>query len=132
MFGSIDGLVMFLGLTLGLIVSRQDSSAVWHAALGGSAGELAGMTAGQRISAPQDGWGSAVACGASGAAACLAPAVPFLFLARVPALCVALAAACAVAGVIARLRPEHGAAAVLRTYGVLAAAGALSGLTGLG
>lgn len=37
-FGGVDGLTMFLGLALGLIASRQGSSAVWHAALGGQPG----------------------------------------------------------------------------------------------
>lgn len=130
-FGGIDGLVMFLGLTLGLIVAHQDSSAVWHAALGGAGGELVGMTSGQHLSDPGAGWKTAVACGVAGAIACAVPAVPYFILSRAPAIAVSLVIALAVAGVIAWLRPEHGMPAVTRTYLVLIGAGAVSGLTGL-
>ncbi len=130
-FGSVDGLTMFLGLTAGLVVSRQGSSAVWHAALGGAAGELIGMSSGQWLSDRESGVRAALACGAAGAAACAAPAVPFLVATGGAAKIAALAVAAVVAGVIARARPEHGWAAVASTYGVLAAAGAVSGLTGL-
>jgi hypothetical protein len=130
-FGGVDGLVMFLGLTLGLVVSRQAAAAVWHAALGGAAGELVGMTAGQHLSDPESGWPVALACGAAGGAACVLPAFPYLVTTGAAALAMALGIAAAVAGVIAWARPEHGRIAVLRTYGILIAAGVLSGLTGL-
>ena len=130
-FGGVDGLTMFLGLTLGLVVSRQDSSAVWHAALGGAAGELVGMTTGQHLSDPESGWPVALACGLAGAVACLSPAWPFLIWHRTAALGASLALAAVVAGMIAWLRPERGLAAIVRTYGILIAAGVLSGLTGL-
>ena len=130
-FGAVDGLVMFLGLSLGLIVAHQSRGAVWHAALGGAAGELVGMTAGQHLSAPDDGWRVAVACGLAGALACILPAFPFLFLSRWTALETALAISVAVAAVIAWLRPERGITAVVRTYSILIIAGLLAGLTGL-
>jgi hypothetical protein len=130
-FGSVDGLTMFLGLTAGLIVSRQGEAAIWHSALGGSAGELIGMTSGQWLSDRAAGWKAAVACGVAGAAACGLPAVPFLLASGTAARLGALACAVAVAGVISWLRPERGIAAIALTYGILAAAGILSGLTGL-
>jgi hypothetical protein len=130
-FGAVDGLTMFLGLTLGMIVSRQSPGAVWHAALGGAAGELVGMTAGQHLSDPASGWLAAVACGTAGGLACVLPAFPYLTLTGRAALGAALGIAAGVAAVIAWLRPERGLAAVVRTFGILAAAGALSGLTGL-
>lgn len=130
-FGAVDGLVMVLGITLGLIVARQSPSAVWHAALGGAAGELVGMTAGQNISDPESGWPVAILCGVAGALACLLPAVPYSGLTGRVALLSALGIAALVASVIVWLRPERGVAAVARTYGVLILAGALAGLTGL-
>lgn len=130
-FGGVDGLTMFLGLTAGLVVSRHDSSAIWHAALGGAAGELIGMTSGQWLSDRASGWRVAMACGAAGAAACAVPAIPFLVMSGTAARIAALVIAAAVAGVISWLRPERGPAAVAITYGILIAAGLLSGLTGL-
>lgn len=130
-FGSVDGLTMFLGLALGLIVSRQSASAVWHAALGGAAGELIGMTSGQWLSDRASGFPAALACGAAGGVACILPAIPFLVLPGDRARLAALGIAVVVAGVIARARPERGWQAVLDTYGILAGAGVLSGLTGL-
>ena len=130
-FGGVDGLTMFLGLTVGLVVSRQGSAAVWHAALGASAGELIGMTSGQWLSDKASGFKVALACGAAGAAACAVPAIPFLVSGGIPARISALIIAAVVAGVISWLRPERGVAAVAITYGILAGAGVLSGLTGL-
>lgn len=122
---------MFLGLVLGIIVSRQSGTAAWHAALGGAAGELVGMSSGQYISDRAAGLRVAVACGLAGAVACAAPGIPFAFMPRLPALGTALVIAALVALAITWLRPEKGLAAVAQTYGVLAAAGILSGLTGL-
>lgn len=130
-FGSVDGLTMFLGLALGLIVSRQSSPAVWHAALGGAAGELIGMTSGQWLSDRASGLPVALACGIAGGTACALPAIPFLVLPQGSARLAALGTAAVVAGVIARARPEHGWRAVLDTYGILLTAGTVSGLTGL-
>ena len=130
-FGSVDGLVMFLGITLGLIVAHQSTHAIWHAALGGAAGELVGMTAGQHISDPESGWRVAVLCGAAGALACVLPAAPYAILNGRVALASALGISVVVATVIVWLRPERGIAAIAHTYGVLILAGALAGLTGL-
>ena len=130
-FGLVDGLVVVTGLILGLVVARQAPAAVWHAALAGAAGELVGMSAGQHLSDPDSGWRPALACGAAGGIACVLPALPYLAWRGAAALAAALAVAVAVAAVIAWLRPERGMPAVVRTYGILAAAGLLAGLTGL-
>lgn len=130
-FGGIDGLVMFLGLTLGLVIAHQGGTAVWHAAVGGAGGELVGMTSGQQLSDPESGWKVAVACGTAGALACGLPAVPFIVTSGTAALVASLVISAAVAGVIAWLRPESGWSGVLRTYAVLITAGIVSGLTGL-
>jgi len=126
-FGSVDGLTLFLGLTIGLIVARQGHQAIWHAALGGAAGELVGMTAGQHLSDPDSGWRVAIACGA----ASVLPAFPYLALTGTVALGAGLGIAAGVAAVITWLRPERGISAIVRTYGILIAAGLLSGLSGL-
>jgi len=130
-FGCIDGLVIFLGLTIGLIVAHQSQVAVWHAALGGAGGELVGMTAGQHLSDPESGWSTALLCGVSSAVACLLPAIPYVTMTHNYAIIISLVVAVVIAGVIARMRPEHGMSAVVRTYGIIIAAGIISGLTGL-
>jgi hypothetical protein len=130
-FGSVDGLTLFLGLTIGLIVARQGHQAIWHAALGGAAGELVGMTAGQHLSDPDSGWRVAIACGAASGLACVLPAFPYLALTGTVALGAGLGIAAGVAAVITWLRPERGISAIVRTYGILIAAGLLSGLSGL-
>jgi hypothetical protein len=130
-FGGVDGLTMFLGLTVGLVVARQGSAAVWHAAFGGGAGELIGMTSGQWLSDRASGWRVALLCGVAGAIACAVPGIPFLVASGMAARVAALVIAAVIAGVISWLRPERGAAAVSLTYGILVAAGVLSGLTGL-
>jgi hypothetical protein len=130
-FGMVDGLVVVAGLVLGLVVARQAPAAVWHAALGGAAGELVGMTAGQHLSDPGSGWRPALACGAASGIACVLPAVPYLVTTGAAALAAALTAAVAIAAVITWLRPERGWQAVVRTYGILIGAGLLAGLSGL-
>jgi uncharacterized membrane protein YeaQ/YmgE (transglycosylase-associated protein family) len=131
-FGSVDGLSMFLGITIGLIVAHHgESSTIWHAALGGAGGELAGMTAGQHLSDPDSGWLVAIVCGIAGALACVLPAFPYIALSGSTALAAALGIAVLVACCVAWLRPERGVTAVARTFAVLAAAGLLSGLSGL-
>jgi hypothetical protein len=131
-FGAVDGLTLVIGLVLGLAVSRQPGAALWHAALAGGAGELVGMSSGQYLSDKESGWWPALACGVASAAACLAPGVPFAVpgLSRWLAVTAACAVAVAVAAGIAWLRPERGAAAVTRTFGILAAAGTLAAATG--
>lgn len=130
-FGAVDGLVMVMGIVIGLLVARQGSNAAWHAALGGAAGELVGMTAGQHTSSPESGWRTALICGIAGAAACLAPALPFAALHGFTASLAGALIAAGVAAVICWLRPERGFRSVSRTFGVLIGAGILSGLTGL-
>lgn len=130
-FGAVDGLVMVMGIITALLIARQGHPAAWHAALGGAAGELVGMTAGQHTSDPASGWRVAALCGTAGGIACLAPAIPFIVLPGAAAVWTGIAVATAVAAVICALRPERGWRAVLLTYGVLAAAGLVSGLTGL-
>jgi len=130
-FGAVDGLTLVIGLIFGLIVARQAPAAVWHAALGGASGELIGMSTGQHMSDPDSGWPAAAACGIAGGLAVVMPAFPYLALTGAAALGAALGITAVVAGIIAWLRPEHGVAAVARTFGILAGAGLLSGLTGL-
>lgn len=129
--GSVDGLVMFMGIVFGILVSHHGGSAAWHAALGGGTGELVGMTAGIHESEPSAGWGKALICGAAGAVACVLPAVPFLFWSQWAALWAAMGISVALGAVIAWLRPEHGWRAIADTYLVLFAAAILSGLSGL-
>ena len=130
-FGAVDGLVMVMGIITGLLIARQGHLAAWHAALGGAAGELVGMSAGQHTSDPASGWRVALLCGSAGGIACLAPAIPFMMLPGAAAIVAAVIVAVAVAAVICVLRPEKGWRAVAVTYGVLTAAGLVSGLTGL-
>ena len=132
-FGSVDGLTLFMGLILGLVVSQQTNNAAWHAALGGGMGELVGMSVGAWLSgSTTGGWTGAAACGVAGCLSCLLPGIPFAVLSsREAALVASLIAAAAVAAVISVLRPEHGLVAVTHTYAVLLLAGVLSGLTGL-
>jgi hypothetical protein len=131
-FGSIDGLTMCLGLIFGLVISQQTNGAAWHAALGGAAGELVGMTSGQYLSDRESGIRVAAACGLAGALACLSPGIPFaITAARLPAIIAGSVIAVVVASVISWLRPERGIVAVAHTFGILAGAGILAGLTGL-
>ena len=130
-FGSVDGLTMFMGIVIGILVSGHGQAAAWHAAAGGGIGELVGMTAGQFQSDPGGGWKLAAACGAAGCAACLLPGVPFAVAAGAAAAVASAAVAVAIGAVICWLRPQKGWRAVALTYGVLAAAAVISGLAGL-
>ena len=130
-FGGVDGLTMVMAIVTGLLIARQPGSAAWHAAFGGAGGELVGMSAGQYLSDREAGLKVALTVGVAGGSACVLPAIPFALLPRFPAACAAVVTVLVLAGVIAWLRPEHGLQAVLRTYGILLAAGLLSGLTGL-
>lgn len=98
---------------------------MWHAAVGAGLAELVGMTAGMWLSDGHAGLPVAVSCGAAAAAACIAPAVPYLAVSGLTALLASLGLTAAVAGLVAWLRPERGALAVAQTYGVLIAAAAL-------
>lgn len=130
-FGSADGLVAWLGIIAGLAVSRQASGAIWHAALGVGLAESVGMTLGQYWSAKEDGLPAALACGLASCAACVTPAVPYIFLHGATALAASVALTVAIGALICWLRPEKGWAAVAKTFGLLMAAAVLCGLSGL-
>lgn len=110
-------------LALGIIVSLTGHpGAVFKAALGAGLAELVGMTAGSYLSDSGDGIWPALANGAAALAACAIPAIPYAAAAGWAARGPSLALVCAVAAVIAWLRPEKGALAWVQTYGILAAA----------
>lgn len=123
--GAADGLGIVVGLIAGLAVASEPPGALWHAALAGGLAELVSMAAAQRQADASGGWRGALLCGTASAAACVAPAIPYLFTAGLAALLPALTLAAAACGVVAWLRPEKGARAVLQTYGLTAAAGVL-------
>lgn len=116
--GGADGAIIVLGLIAGMLIAHQGAAGLWHAALSAGLAELVGMAGplwlsnGRRVL-------PALACGIAAAAGAILPATPFLVAAGTPALAVALALVAAEGAVIAWLRPEHGAAAVAQTYGLL-------------
>jgi len=121
-FGSADGLT----LALGLIVSLSGQPhAVVKAALGAGIAEFVGMAAGAWLSDGSGGIWPPLANGGAAFAACLIPALPYLFASGCVALSASLVLVVAVAAVIAWLRPEKGVLAVVQTYGILAAAALL-------
>lgn len=129
--GSADGLTIVLGLIVGLAVSRQPSSAVWHAALAGGLAELVGMTAGMWLSEGDSGFRVALTCGVASLGACVLPAVPYAAGGGFAALLAALVLVAAAAGAISWLRPERGILAAVQTYGVLVVAAVLTGAVAL-
>ena len=129
--GGADGATIVLGLIVGLVVSRQPASAVWHASLAGGLAELVGMASGQYLSDSEAGVRVALTCGVAAFAACTVPAVPYAFGGGTVALCVSLGLVAVAAGVISRLRPERGVLAAVTTYGVLLAAAVLTGAVAL-
>jgi hypothetical protein len=130
-FGMVDGSSLVLGLFLGEIVSRQSSSALWHAALGGGLAAFGGMSLGQYWSAPEMGKLAALVNGAGTAGTTILCGLPFAVFGRTVATIVS-ASLIAVAGVaICLLRDETGMVAVARTFGLLLAAGLMSGVSGL-
>ena len=121
-FGAADGIV----LALGFIVSfAAQPHALVRAAVAAGLAELVGMTSGAWLSDTSAGFLPALANGGAAFAACVVPAVPYMVTSGPVALAVSLALVAGVAGVIAWLRPEKGALAVVQTYGVLAVAAAL-------
>jgi hypothetical protein len=130
-FGAADGLSLILGLILGLAVSRQPSSAVWHAALAGGVAEFGGMALGQYWSDPGRDKTGALLNGGAGATAVIASGAPFAITAGAPAVGMAAAIVAAFALAVTFLREEPGWLAVARTFGLLLAAGALSAASGL-
>jgi len=120
--GGADGLT----LALGLIVSLSGQPhAVVKAALGAGLAELVGMAAGAWLSDGSGGIWPPVANGGAAFVACFIPALPYLFLTGWAALIASVALVVGVAAVIAWLRPEKGALAVVQTYGILAGAALL-------
>lgn len=130
-FGMVDGSVLVLGLFLGEVVAGQSSAALWHAALGGGLAEFGGMSLGQYWAQPEDGKLSAFANGAGCALTCIVGGLPFAFLARGVATIVSAVVIFLVGVLICILREETGKLAVMRTFGLLTAAGVLSGASGL-
>jgi hypothetical protein len=114
--GAADGVTIALGLLMSL---RLHQPAILHAALGAGLAELVGMSAALWLSDSGRFW-PAVLCGTATAVACIAPAVPYIWLTGwVPLVC-ALLIAIAIGAVIVWLRPDVGLRSVAETYGVLA------------
>lgn len=130
-FGMVDGSTLVLGLFLGEIVAGQSGAALWHAALGGGVAEFGGMSLGQYWAQPEAGKMSAFANGLGCALTCIITGVPFAFLDRAPATIASAVLIFAVGVAICLLRQETGKLAIARTFGLLLAAGALSGASGL-
>lgn len=130
-FGMTDGAVLVLGLFLGEVVSRQSSSALWHAALGGGLAELGGMSLGAYWADPDRDKKSAALNGIGCSAATIAAGAPFAGLSEVLATVVSAAIILVIGVLICILREETGWLAVARTFGLLAVAGLLSGASGL-
>ena len=120
--GAADGVTLVMGLTMSLLAQPH---AVWHAALGSALAEFVGMTASLWLSDGSLGFWRSLACGAASMVACALPAVPYLL--GVPfALGWAILLMIAVGSAIAWLRPERGAGAIAKTFGVLLAAALLA------
>lgn len=125
MFGAMDGLVVVLGLLMGTIASHEPHLAVWHAALSGGLAELAGMTAGKRKS-DNSPWLVALLCGAAAGAACVIPAVPYLFSEDDWAVTTSVLLGLAVALAVTRLSRYSTWRGFAETMAVLLAAGTLT------
>jgi VIT1/CCC1 family predicted Fe2+/Mn2+ transporter len=130
-FGSVDGLGLYLGIVAGLIVAHQQPSAVWVAAVSGGTAELISMANAQRLSDRKSGVTAALVVGAASFAGCVTPAVPYAAWHGPWALTASLLLAVVVAGVISWLRPEKGVLAVVETYALLAVTAVACGLLGL-
>lgn len=123
-FGASDGLTLALGFIAGM--SGQPAHAIVRAAVAAGIAELVGMTAGSWLSDSNAGFRAALANGAAALAACIVPVLPYLAgsSARWADLATSLLLVTAVAGLIACLREERGAAGLLQTFGILALAAA--------
>jgi VIT1/CCC1 family predicted Fe2+/Mn2+ transporter len=130
-FGAADGVVTVLGLLAGLLVAGEPRTVIWRAALAAGTAAFVGMTSGQYLSSDGGNWRAALACGAATFGGTIVPAFPYLLSGGWEALTPAMALVCALAGVVAWLRPERGVRAVLETYGVLVVAAVLSAATAL-
>ncbi len=130
-FGMVDGCTLILGLFLGEIIARQSGAALWHAALGGGLAELGGMSLGQYWATPEAGKASAACNGLGAASTAIIAGLPFALSSRHLATIISAALIIAEAVIICVLREETGKVAVARTFGLLLAAGAMSGVSGL-
>lgn len=126
--GSADGVIIALGLVVSL---EGQPGPLFHAARGAGLAELVGMTAAQWLADERAGIWPALANGAAACLACICPVLPYLAGGGWPELASSLVLVCAVAGVIAILRPERGVLAFVQTYGILLAAAALCWLASL-
>lgn len=130
-FGSVDGLGLYLGIVAGLIVAHQQPSAVWVAAVSGGTAEFINMANAQRVSDRESGATAALVIGGASFAGCVAPAVPYAAWHGPWALGVSLVLAAGVAAVISWLRPERGILAAAETYVLLLVTAVACGLIGL-
>lgn len=130
-FGSVDGLGLYLGIVAGLIIAHQPPSAVWVAAVSAGCAELISMANAQRLSDRKSGVTAALVVGAASFAGCVTPAVPYAAWRGPWALGASLALAAIVGGVISWLRPERGILAAVETYALLTATAVACGLIGL-
>lgn len=130
-FGMVDGATLVLGLFLGEVVARQSGAALWHAALGGGLAEFGGMGLGQYWAQPEDGKLAALANGGGCALTTIIAGLPFAFAGRGVATVISAVLIFLAGVLICMLREETGTLAVARTFGLLLAAGLLSGASGL-
>lgn len=130
-FGMADGLTLVLGLILGEIIAHQPAVAIWHAALGGGLAEFGGMALGQYWSDPERRKLPALLNGAGCAFATLLSGSPFALSGSILAIGTSLLIIFLLAVTICFLREEAGLTGIIRTFGLLLAAGLLSGLSGL-
>ncbi len=129
--GAFDGITSMLGVGLGMTAGHQPHTAIWAASVSGGLAAFSGMAGGHYQSAPEDGKAAALACGAATVLGTVIPGVPYLLTAGWAALAASAVLVAAGGGLITWLRPERGAQAFLRTYGLLAAATVLCFAGGL-
>lgn len=120
-FGGFDGLTAVLGVLLTL--SGHGSLAFW-AALSLGAAECVGMTAGEWLSDSDHGFIAALVIGVATMAGSVLPAVPYLFLAGVPAMAASVGVLALLGVGITWMRSTDRGwwRALMETYGVIAVA----------
>lgn len=118
-FGAFDGLTVVIGV---LLSSLGHPELVFKVALGVALAEGIGMFFGEWLSESDNGLSASAVIGGATVTASVLPALPYLWLAGLPALAASGIAVAALAGVITVLRaPARGwLRATLETYGVLA------------
>lgn len=117
--GAADGLTIVVALLFGR------NPAVFRSALDAGIGEFVGMGAALWLTDKRQVL-AALLCGLATLAACVVPALPFIFATGAVASIGASALAVLAGAVICRLRPEKGLLAVAETYGILLLAGVLT------